>query len=135
MAVATQMATVPVLVLALKAGGDLSSHQHKFVKLNADNQVVLTAAITDIPLGILQNKPDASGKGATVLVIGVTKIQANAALSAGDVIGTSADGQADPIVAGTDTTVYVAGQVLIGAANAGEIAEAVVNLASPGLAA
>ena len=91
--------------------------------------------ITDSPIGVLQNKPDASGKGAEVLVIGVSKIQANAALSANDIIGTSADGQADPIVAGTDTTVYVAGLVIIGAANAGEIAEATINLSAPGRAA
>ncbi len=127
MAIATQMATIPTLVLALSAGADLSSDQHKFVKLNADNQVILCAAATDKPLGILQNKPDASGKGAEVIVIGVSKVQADEALSAGDVIGTSADGQAKVSVA----TEYPMGQVIIGAANAAEIAEVVINAANP----
>ncbi len=123
MAIATQMATIPVLVLALKAGADLSAAQHKFVKLNADNQVILPTAITDQVIGVLQNKPDASGKGAEVICIGVTKIQADEALSAGDIISPGTDGQAAVAAA----TAFPAGQVIIGAANAGEIAEAVVN--------
>lgn len=127
MALAIQMSTIPTLVLALKAGADLSAAQHKFVKFNADRQVILCAAVTDRPIGVLQNKPDASGKGAEVLAIGVSKVEADESLSAGDAISTSADGQAALAAAGSDTTVYIVGLVIAGAANAAEIAEIAIN--------
>lgn len=116
------------------AGADLSAAQYKFVKLNADNQVILCAAATDIPVGVLQNTP-ASGDAAEICVIGETKVDSDAALTAGWLIGTSADGQADRKIPGTDTTEYVAGQVKIGSGAAGGKATAFVNCASPSRAA
>lgn len=122
--------TVPGLV----AGADLRTHQYKFVKLNADNQVILPTAATDVPIGVLQDKPN-TGEAATVCAIGITKVQADAALTAGTLIGTSADGQADAKVPGTDTTQYTAGQVIVGAGAAAELAVAVINCANLGRAA
>lgn len=124
-----------IRIPGLKAGADLSTHLYKFVKLNADNQVIICAAATDIPIGVLQNKPDASGKAAEVCCIGVTKVNSDAALTAGNLIGTAADGQADAKTAGTDTTEYILGQVIVGSAAAAGYATAVVNCASPARAA
>jgi hypothetical protein len=90
--------------------------------------------LTDLPAGVLQNKP-ANGIPAEVVVIGPTKVAADGAITAGALIGTSADGQADPKVPGTDTNDYVAGKALEAASNAGEIIEAVVNCATPHRAA
>lgn len=115
----------------LKAGADLSSDQYKFVKLNADNQVILCAAATDIPYGVLQNKPSASGQAAEVCVVGQTKVSSDEALTAGWLIGTSADGQADRKIQGTDNTEYVAGQVQVGSGAAAGFATAFVNCATP----
>lgn len=120
-----------IKIPGLKAGADLSADQYKFVKLNADNQVILCAAATDIPLGVLQNKPDASGKAAEVCCIGVTKVSSDAALTAGWLIGTSVDGQGDRKIAGTDTTEYVVGHVIVGTGAAAGLATCVVNCASP----
>lgn len=131
MAYEGQQITIP----GLKAGADLSTHQYKFVKLNANGQVVICAAATDVPIGVLQNKPDASGKAAQVCCVGVTKVNSDAALTAGNLIGTSADGQADAKTAGTDTTEYTVGQVIVGSSGAGAYATAVVNCASPARAA
>ena len=113
----------------LKAGADLSALQFYFVKLNADLQVIVCAATTDIPLGVLQNAPKL-GYAAEVLPVGVTKVSADAALTAGQLIGTSVDGQAAAYVAGTDTTKYACGQVLKGASGAAALATAFVNCAS-----
>lgn len=120
----------------LVAGADLSAagNQYKFVKYSADNTVVLCAAATDKPCGVLQNRP-ANGEAAEVVAIGVTKVQADAALSAGAAIGTSADGQADAKTVGTDTTEYIVGQVQRGASAAAALATALVNCASPARAA
>ena len=115
--------------VSLKAGATLAGKQFYFVKLNADNQVIVCAGATDVPLGVVQNAP-ASGETAEVCVSGVTKVSSDAALTAGNLIGTAADGQADAKTAGTDTTEYVCGQVIEGSAAAGGLATAVINCAN-----
>jgi len=99
----------------LTAGADLSAKQYHFVKMASATTVDVCSAITDVPIGVLQNDPT-SGNTATICIFGVTKVVADGTLAAGNVIGTSADGQADAIVAGTDTTVYVMGQAITAAA-------------------
>jgi hypothetical protein len=125
-----------VLDITQEAGGDLSSDQFKFVKLDSNDQVVACDGATDIPLGVLQNKPDAAGKAAVVRVFGLSKIQADGDIDAPTLIGTSADAQAQAIAAGTDTTVYIAGQARSSdATNAGEIFTAFINCMAPARAA
>lgn len=97
------------------ASADLSAKQYYFVKMSGANTVDVTSAITDKTIGVLQNTPS-SGQAAEVCVFGITKVVADGNLTAGNLIGTSSDGQADAIVAGTDTTVYVVGQALESAA-------------------
>lgn len=125
---------IPLFQISRTAGGDLSSSQFKFVKLNSSGQVVDIAAVTDIPVGVLQNKP-ASGAEATVMVAGITKVQGDADLSKGNQIGTSADGQAAAYVAGTDTTKYIVGQVLDDNSAAGGLATALISCFNPHRAA
>lgn len=104
-----------------------ATNQYKFVKLTANRTVTVCSAITDVVVGVLQNRPDIN-QAATVGYHGVSKVQADAALTAGQQVGTSADGQADAKTPGTDTTEYVAGVVVTGAAAAGEIAEVMLNI-------
>lgn len=122
---------VPLFTVSREAAADLSAHQFKFVKLDSNGRVAAIAAATDIPFGILQSKPDALGKAAEVMVAGISEVQADAALTIGWLIGTSADGQADRKIPGTDTTEYPVGHVLIGADNAGERATVMFNCMSP----
>ena len=103
----------------LTAAADLSDKQYYFVKLASATTVNVCTAITDLPIGILQNKPDASGKQAVVRIFGISKASADGTLTAGRWIGTSSDSQAAGITPGSDTTVYVMGQA-IQAASAGE---------------
>jgi len=107
------------------ASADLSGKQYHFVKMSGNNTVTVCAAITDVPIGVLQNTPT-SGQAAEVCLFGITKVVADGTLAAGNVLGTSADGQADAIVAGTDTTVYTMG-IALNAASAGETVEAFIN--------
>lgn len=102
---------IPVLSISLVAASDLSASQYKFVKLDTAGLAAAVAAATDVPVGVLQNKPTA-GQTAAVMVYGVTKVQGDADLARGNLIGTSADGQADAKTPGTDTTEYVRGIVL-----------------------
>lgn len=113
--------------ITLEAGSDLSSAQYKMVKLSA-GKAVLCAALTDAPIGVLQNKPG-SGEAATVAVSGASKMLAGATIASGDAVGTDASGTADP-KAVTDTTEYVIGTALTGAAS-GEILTALINTEAP----
>lgn len=126
---------MPLGVVTVPAAEDLSTHQHKFVKLNSSGQAAAIAANTDIPVGVLQNKPSAAGQAAEVMWVGVSKVQGDADLAKGAQIGTSADGQAAAYVAGTDTTKYIVGQVLDDNAAAGGLATALINCANPHRAA
>lgn len=108
------------------ASADLSAKQYYFVKMSGNNTVDVTSAITDKTIGVLQNNPT-SGAAAEVCVFGVTKVVADGNLTAGNLIGTSNDGQADAITAGTDTTVYVVGQAL----EAGAAGETVTMFFNP----
>lgn len=127
-------ASQPLVIGHLVAGADLSALQYTFVKVNTSAQIVACNGATDRPLGVLQNKPT-SGQAAVVCSIGVTKIQADAALDEGVLIGTSADGQADAKTPGTDTTEYIVGQVIGAASAAGGLISALINCASPARAA
>ena len=110
------------------ASADLSAKQFYIVKMSGDNTVTVCAAVTDVPIGVLQNTP-ASGEQAVVRVAGVSKVSADATLAAGDIIGSSADGQAQPVVQGSETTVYNVGQALTGGA-AGTLQSALITIAN-----
>lgn len=122
------------LKTSAKAGADLSAKQYHYVKLNADNQVIVCAAATDVALGVLQNNPVA-GDAAEICVVGETKLVGDADLDAGMLIGTSSDGQADRKIPGTDTTEYINGIVKEGNTAAGGFITALVNCAAQSRAA
>lgn len=118
------------------AGADLSAagNQYKFVKLNTSGQIVLCAAVTDNPIGILQNTP-ASGQPAEVMAFGISKLQGDADLTKGDLVGTSSDGQAAAYVHGTDTTKFIVGQVIQDNAVAAGLVTVIFNCLAAGRAA
>ena len=122
------------LKITLPAGADLSTKQYYFVKVNSSGNAVLCAAATDAPIGVLQNNP-ISGAEASIVVVGGTKLVAGAAIAAGIKIGTDSAGKADAKVAGTDTTEYTVGQVLLASGADAEVLTAVINCASPNRAA
>lgn len=116
----------------LVAGESLAAKQYHFVKINSSGAIVACSAITDRPIGILQNAP-ASGAECEIMVSGVSKLVADGTIDEGNAIGTSADGQGDAIAPGTDTTVYNVGQALESAA-AGELFAVLFNCANAGRA-
>ncbi len=77
--------------IVLDAGADLSGSQFNIVKLNATQQVILPAAVTDTPVGILQNKP-ASGERAIIALLdgAILKVKCGAAIVAGAPVGLDA---------------------------------------------
>jgi hypothetical protein len=116
------------------AGADLSSHQHKFVKLNSSGAVILCAAVTDKPYGILQDKPT-SGQPANVMLMGISKVVSAAGNTKGNPVGTDANGLAAEYVHGTDTTKYIVGEIIDDADAANGVATIAFNCLGAGRAA
>lgn len=63
--------------ITIPAAADLSSYQYRFVKVDANGRGTITTAVTDVLLGILQNKPSAADVPARVRVGGISKIALN----------------------------------------------------------
>lgn len=121
----------PLFSITMEAGADLSSStvQYKFVKLDSNGRVVLCTAVTDKPIGILQDYANSSAVGSSVQVMfaGISKVQGDVDLAIDDLVGTSNDGQAAAYVPGTDTTKYIVGRVLKDNSAAGGLASIAFN--------
>lgn len=126
-----QSGAAPLRYSGVIAGAGLTAAtaQYKFVKFSADNTVVLCAATTDIPCGVLQEPAAATGDPVDVVYGGSTLLQAGASTTAGTPIGTTASGQAQTAVA-TQYPVGVPTSVG-GATTAGTLITAVINCANP----
>jgi len=109
----------------LSAAGDLSTKQYHFVKLASATTVNVCTAITDVPIGVLQNKPE-SGETAEICIFGITKVVADGTVAFSRWIGTSTDSQAAGITPGSDDTVYVMGQAITAGA-AGTVMTVLLN--------
>jgi len=123
-------------IKSFTAGADLSSGvQFRYVKLNSSGNVVVCAAATDIPIGILQNNP-ASGRAAVVMIQGVSKLVASAAIAVGAAVGTASTGKAVSLTFPTSSTyaaptAYVVGRALSAAAADGDVITALVDAGRP----
>lgn len=127
---------LPLFKLSFTATATLATAQYKVVMIDTANadSVVLSTAITDHPIGILQNNP-AAGGNAEVMVAGVSKYIAQGAITRGDMLGLgTTDGALTKIVLGTDTTVQVIGQALDTVAD-GDIGTCIFSFLGQGRAA
>ena len=68
--------------------------QYRFVKVTGLHQVGLCTAATDNSVGVMQNKPQVVGQAATVGIFGVTNVMASAAIVAGALVTSDAEGRA-----------------------------------------
>lgn len=105
-------------ITAVCGAASLAQKKHYFVKLHTDGTVIVPTANTDQPYGILQNNPVQGGE-AEIMKDGVSKLVASETVAIGNVIGTAADGRAEVMAHGTDTTKFIVG-VALSAADAGE---------------
>jgi hypothetical protein len=116
---------------SLIAAADLSDYQYHGVKLNGtDRTIAIFAATTDVPCGVLLDEPEAAGRAGLVCALGRAPVVLAETLVSGDKIRFDASGHAAKWDPGTDTTTYIAGQILIGGA-ADEVGEAMINCINP----
>ena len=117
---------IPGATRSYEAAVDLSGSYLKFVKLSGATIVAVSAA-TDGAVGVLQNKPNKAGTGVftgaekssgTVMIGGVTRVFAAAAIAAGVPVYLAADGsvtttaQAGKCVGVTETASTAGGQLV-----------------------
>lgn len=74
-----------------KAAGDLSDGMYKGVIISANDTVNYPDAAAEI-IGVLQNKPAAANREATVRIAGQTKVKAGGTLAVNDPISVAASG-------------------------------------------
>lgn len=96
--------------------------QYHFVKVTGVHQVGLADAAASV-VGVMQNKPQGTGQAATVAIAGVSKVVSDVAITAGDKIQVSADGQAAKTGAGP-----VVGIALSTTANPGELVNVLLTI-------
>ena len=103
------------------ADADLSGSQYRVVRYTATG-CDLPTAVTNVPLGVLQNAPTA-GQVARIRIYGGSKIVANGAFTAGDALSINAtSGRVDTAVA----THYPVGRALTAATAQDELADMIV---------
>ena len=82
------------------ASGDISTSQHRAVRLSGSNpfevSAITNANAPQIPVGILQDEPDAAGKGADVAIDGVCKAEFGDTVTIGAVLGMDNSGRLIP---------------------------------------
>lgn len=111
---------IPVQLISLKAGEDLSTAQFSPVKLNSNGDIVKATAATDIVIGVLQDNP-ALGQMGSVMTFGVTKVKVYGQVTYGNLL-TAYTGLARAASSGNK----VFGIALTSASGTGEIISALV---------
>jgi hypothetical protein len=104
------------------AAADLSAQQFRFMRQTAAFAVNVCAASTDVPVGVLQNKPLA-GEAVDLGLIGTTKVVAGAAIAAGAEVMSDAQGRA---ITATGAGNSVFGRAVSAATAAGQIIELLI---------
>src|SRR5689334_1292939 len=108
--------------ITIPASADLSADQYKFVSVDTNGQIVLTAAGA-ASAGVQQDKPTAQGDAGSVAVVGqVSKVVAGAAFNAGAKL--MVDGSGRGITATTGN--FVNAIALEAAAGAGSVVSALL---------
>lgn len=123
---AAEQGGVPTVVLSFVVDADLSTKQFHMIEVAAGVPTVCNA-VTDVVMGVLQNKPKAAGEVAELVVAGPTKVVAGGAITAPALFGTKTDGRAVALTIGSDTTQYIVGRVLETSADDGDIVSAIIN--------
>jgi hypothetical protein len=117
---------LPGHIITLEAAADLSSLQYRFVVISSGKAAAGGANMQ--PIGVLQNAPTA-GQAASIMVSGVSKVKANAAIASGAAIGAvDSDGRASSTIAADE---YVCGQAIEAAGAQDEVISCYVDCGKP----
>ena len=106
-----------------QAAADLSARQFHLVRQSAANVCNQASdAQGSSIIGVLQNKPAAAGRFATVAMLGISKVVAGGSLTQGDIITTNGSGRAATVRSGD----MAVGRALTAAGADGDIISALI---------
>lgn len=91
--------------LTFVAGETLTSDQYKIMKLDSSGNVVKATALTDRPIGILQNAPGSAG-AAEVCIEGLSKMVFGGSVAILGLVGSDSAGKGTAITVAAGGTVY-----------------------------
>lgn len=122
----------PEFLPGVKAGADLTAaaNQYKLVKFDANGDIVLCAAVSDVAIGSLYNNPN-TGEAAQVAYRGVVLVQADGATNEGDKLAPAADAQAKVASVAAGSQEWIFGIAVKAAAGAGEVIPAIMTHSGP----
>jgi hypothetical protein len=98
---------------------DLSSYQHRIMKLSS-GQIDFATAATDVLLGVIQDKPAAAGRAGCVRIYGISKVEAGDAVLENALVTSDNVGRGVTAAAGAGTNNYIIGRALTAAGAAGD---------------
>ena len=108
-AIPGQMITLPASTTVLSTTA--VDYQFRCVTVNASGQATFASVLGQSIVGVMQNKPTVSGEACSIMINGVTKVQAaGSTVSAGQLVASSTLG----MVQATTSSVYVIGRILSG---------------------
>ena len=118
------------------ASADLSALQYTFVKLTTTGQIAACTALTDVPLGVLLDKPT-SGQTAEVILAGIIKVKCGAALTPSTTvaIGTDTTGRAIGLTLADTATKFSVGFPIQVSTAANQLVTCVIDCTNPNRAA
>ena len=90
----------PLGLFSWPASADLHTNQFCFVTVNSSGQVAVNGTSGADCVGVLQNKPDVAGQGATVAVGGISKVVAGGTITPGAEVMSDTSGHAIAATAG-----------------------------------
>jgi hypothetical protein len=95
---------IPGQVVTVPASADLSALQFRFMTLDTAGKAAKPVGSTGPIYGVLQNKPNADGVAASIMVSGISKMRPTAStLGIGDLVASSTAGEPIPVAAGDFT--------------------------------
>lgn len=104
---------------SVKVGDDFSSKQYFGCKLEADRQVAVMAADTDVPYGLMLNNPE-DGQVGEILRVGRAPAPVAEAITYGQKVRIDSNGRVALCEPGSDSTTYIVGECVEGATTLGE---------------
>lgn len=112
-------------VAGLRGGpANNSALQYRFLKITGEHQAgLVTTPASDAVVGVLQNKPQATGDAATVGIGGISKVEVAGAIAAGAPVYTDSVGRATATAAGS-----ILGYAIHSTATAGELGTVLLRL-------
>lgn len=113
-----------------KAGDTFAAKQYYGCKFEANRQIALTSADTDVPAGLVLNKP-ADGEAAEVLIMGRAPGVVAETITAGQKVRIASGGKI-ALWEKTDTSTYCVGTCVEGATVDGDSPLGVFDFAFPG---